>query len=121
MVYRFCKVFLSKSGEINNLVSDKNGVTIAKKITLSEQWKDFISTANHAFGINDDIMGLNNLICRIDVVVINNGYIIKKIISDFEKINYNVSFSLLNTSNFGLAQNRERVYFVCTNKDRFVK
>ena len=54
-----------------------------------------------------------------NLLVINNGYIIKKIISDFEKINYNVSFSLLNTSNFGLAQNRERVYFVCTNKDKY--
>ena len=38
---------------------------------------------------------------------------------DLEKLNYNVSFSLLNTSNFGLAQNRERVYFVCTNKNKF--
>ena len=63
---------LSESGTINNLVCDKNGKEIIKRISLSNQWKDFISTANHAFGINNDIMGLNNLICRITVVTINN-------------------------------------------------
>jgi hypothetical protein len=86
---------LSESGTINNLVYDKNGKAIIKRISLSNQWKDFISTANHAFGINNDIMGLNNLICRIDVVTINNGSSGNKykLISE---INSDTYFNLLN-------------------------
>jgi len=54
-----------------------------------------------------------------NLLVMNKGEVIKKIASDLEKLNYNVSFSLLNTSNFGLAQNRERVYIVCINKTKY--
>ena len=54
-----------------------------------------------------------------NLLVMNNGNVIKKIVFDLEKLNYNVSFSLLNTSNFGLAQNRERVYIVCINKTKY--
>lgn len=52
-----------------------------------------------------------------NLLIINKGEVIKQIISDLEKLNYNVSYGLLNTANFGLAQNRERVYFICTNKN----
>lgn len=52
-----------------------------------------------------------------NLLIINKGEVIKEIISDLEKLNYNVSYGLLNTANFGLAQNRERVYFICTNKN----
>ena len=52
-----------------------------------------------------------------NLLIINKGEVIKEIISDLEKLNYNVSFGLLNTANFGLAQNRERVYIICTNKN----
>lgn len=51
----------------------------------------------------------------------NNGKIMKKIVTNLEELNYNVSYSLLNTSNFGLAQNRERVYIVCTNKMKYTQ
>jgi DNA (cytosine-5)-methyltransferase 1 len=54
-----------------------------------------------------------------NLLVMNNGNVIKKIVFDLEKLDYNVSFSLLNTSNFGLAQNRERVYIVCINKTKY--
>ena len=54
-----------------------------------------------------------------NLLVINNGEVIKTIVSDLENLIYNVSFSLLNTTNFGLAQNRERVYIVCVNKTKF--
>ena len=56
-----------------------------------------------------------------NLLVMNKGVVIKKIVSDLEKINYNVSYSLLNTANFGLAQNRERVYMVCINKNKYNK
>jgi len=54
-----------------------------------------------------------------NLLVMNKGEIIEKIVSDLEKLNYNVSLSLLNTANFGLAQNRERVYIVCINKNKY--
>ena len=38
---------------------------------------------------------------------------------DLEKLNYDVSFSLLNTADFELAQNRVRVYIVCINKTKY--
>lgn len=54
-----------------------------------------------------------------NLVVMNKGEVIKEIVSDLEKLNYSVSYSILNTANFGLAQNRERVYIVCTNNDKY--
>lgn len=54
-----------------------------------------------------------------NLLSMNGGEVIKKIVSDLQQLNYNVSFSVLNTANFGLAQNRERVYIVCTNKSLY--
>ena len=53
-----------------------------------------------------------------NLLVMNHGDVIKKIVSDLETLHYTVSYSLLNTSNFGLAQNRERVYIVCIHKTK---
>jgi DNA (cytosine-5)-methyltransferase 1 len=52
-----------------------------------------------------------------NLLIMDNGNVIKKIVSDLESLNYAVSFSLLNTSKFGLAQNRERLYIVCIHKN----
>jgi len=54
-----------------------------------------------------------------NLVIMNNGKIIKNIIKDIENLNYLVSFEILNTSNFGLAQNRERVFIICINKKKY--
>ena len=40
-----------------------------------------------------------------------------KIISELERVGYNVYWKVLNSKNFGIPQNRERVYFVCIRKD----
>ena len=45
-----------------------------------------------------------------NLTIIDNGEVIKKIISDLTKLGYNVSYSILNTYNFGLPQNRERLF-----------
>ena len=42
---------------------------------------------------------------------------LQKIISAFESIGYNVSFKLLNAKDFGVAQERKRVFIVGYNKD----
>jgi DNA (cytosine-5)-methyltransferase 1 len=40
-----------------------------------------------------------------------------KIISELRRINYNVYWKVLNSKDFGIPQNRERVWFVCIRKD----
>jgi len=40
-----------------------------------------------------------------------------KIISELERIGYNVYWKVLNTKEFGIPQNRERIWFVCFRKD----
>ena len=40
-----------------------------------------------------------------------------KILSELDRIGYDVFWKVLNSKNFGTPQNRERVFFVCTRKD----
>lgn len=40
-----------------------------------------------------------------------------KILSEFKRIGYNVTWNILNTKDYGIPQNRERVFFVCFRKD----
>lgn len=45
------------------------------------------------------------------------GNTLKTVVKVLEKIGYNVKYEVLNTSNFGLPQNRERVYIVAFRND----
>jgi len=47
----------------------------------------------------------------------DGGNTLKVIIDNLDQLGYKVFYKLLNTSNYGLPQNRERVYFVCFRKD----
>ncbi len=47
----------------------------------------------------------------------DNGHTLKTIINSLENMNYNVFFKILNTSQFGLPQNRERIYIVAFSND----
>ena len=47
----------------------------------------------------------------------DNGNTLKTVVKTLEDLNYNVFYKVLNTSKFGLPQNRERVYLVCFNLD----
>lgn len=49
-----------------------------------------------------------------NLMTLEKGNCIKKIKKLFEDIGYIVSYKKLNSSNFGCAQSRERVYIVCT-------
>ncbi len=51
------------------------------------------------------------------LLTMNNGDAIKQIISDFEKLGYNVSYKLLLTANFEVPQKRERVLIIGTKKN----
>lgn len=51
----------------------------------------------------------------------DEGRTLKTIIATLNQIGYDVFHKVLNASNFGLPQNRERLYFVCFRKDLYVK
>ena len=58
-----------------------------------------------------------------NLTIIDDGSVFKKIQEDLSNINYNVSYSILNVSDFGLPQNRERIFIVGINKlyqDRYL-
>ena len=54
-----------------------------------------------------------------NLMTLEKGNCIKKIRQLFEDIGYNVNYKKLNSSNFGCAQSRERVYIVCTKDNTF--
>ncbi len=47
----------------------------------------------------------------------DQGQTLKMVIETLQNLNYQVNYQVLNTSKFGLPQNRERVYLVCFNLD----
>ena len=40
-----------------------------------------------------------------------------KILKNFKKIGYNCKYKILNAANYGVPQNRKRVFFICVRKD----
>jgi len=49
-----------------------------------------------------------------NLMTLEKGECIKKIIDLFEKLGYNVSYKKLNSKDFGCAQSRDRVYILCS-------
>ena len=67
---------------------------------------EFFKTVNIArpkFFLIENVRGL---------VSTNKGAFVKDIIERFGSIGYNVSYKILNASNYGVPQNRQRVFFV---------
>ena len=55
------------------------------------------------------------------ILFIDDGYVLKTIIRELNDIGYTVHYSLLNSSNYGVPQCRDRVYFVCLRNDADLK
>jgi len=53
-----------------------------------------------------------------NLIILENGKSLKKICDEFTNIGYFVSYKKLNASNFGIPQNRERVFIVCSLEKR---
>ena len=47
----------------------------------------------------------------------DNGKTLKIILQTLKELNYDVHYKVLNSSNYGLPQNRERIFIVCFRKD----
>jgi len=50
----------------------------------------------------------------------NQGKTLKVVINILDELNYNVFYKVLNASNYGLPQNRERIFIVCFRKSLHV-
>jgi DNA (cytosine-5)-methyltransferase 1 len=51
------------------------------------------------------------------MMTLEKGAIMKKIVSDFEKIGYRVKYNLLNAADYGIPQKRQRVFIVGIRED----
>ncbi len=49
----------------------------------------------------------------------DNGKTLKVVLKTLQEMNYTVHYKVLNTSKFGLPQNRERIYIIAFNNDNF--
>ena len=76
---------------------DKRGGIIFKIIDIVKKY-----TPEHV--ILENVPNLSSL---------NNGKDLEKICKEFENIGYNVSYKKLNSKNFGIPQNRERLFIIC--------
>lgn len=69
----------------------------------------------------DTIKCSNPKVCILENVkgftTIEKGVPMKSLLDELELLGYNVYYSLYNTKDYGLPQNRERVYFICIRKD----
>lgn len=89
------------------------------------------SSAGKQKGLNDERSKVYNKLLEIitkktpqiiilenvkNLLLIEKGEIFTKIKEDLSNLNYNISFSILNVSNFGLPQNRERLFIIGINR-----
>ena len=97
--------------------------------------QSFSISGNHT-GFRDNRGQLFYEICRIaeyhkpsilllenvkNILTINKGQVLSIIKTQLDEIGYDVHYSLLNASNYGIPQSRERVYFTCLRKGSGLK
>lgn len=70
----------------------------------------FVEKIEPDFFVLENVKGLLNL---------NNGFFKKDIIERFSNIGYNVNYEIIKASDYGVPQNRERVFFVGLKKEKF--
>lgn len=78
--------------------------------SLYLQYVRFVEVVKPKFFILENVKGL---------LTLKKGHFRDDIIKRFTRLGYNVDFKLLKASDYGVAQNRERVFFVGLRKDIF--
>jgi DNA (cytosine-5)-methyltransferase 1 len=91
-----CQPF-SSAGQKKGFDDDRGGI-IFKIIEICKKYKPM-------FVILENVSNL---------IILENGKPLKKICDEFKNIDYFVSYKKLNATNFGVPQNRERVFIVCS-------
>lgn len=78
--------------------------------SLYLQYVRFVEKVKPKFFVLENVKGL---------LTLKNGFFKQDIIERFGELGYNVNFSVLRASEYGVPQNRERVFFVGLRKDIF--
>ena len=91
-----CQPF-SSAGHKKGFEDDRGGI-IFKIIDICKKYKPM-------FVILENVSNL---------IILENGKPLKKICDEFKNIDYYVSYKKLNATDFGVPQNRERVFIVCS-------
>jgi hypothetical protein len=81
-----------------------------KRNSLYLEYVRFVELIKPKFFVLENVKGLLNL---------NKGKYKKDIINRFSELGYNVNFKVLKASDYGIPQNRERVFFVGLSKKYF--
>ena len=74
------------------------------------QYVRFVDIVKPKFFILENVKGL---------LTLKDGFFKEDIINRFSDLGYNVNFKMLTASDYGVAQNRQRVFFVGLRKDEF--
>lgn len=91
-----CQPF-SSAGQKKGFDDNRGGI-IFKLIDICKKYKP-------SFVILENVSNL---------LILENGKPLKKICDEFKKMDYFVSYKKLNATDFGIPQNRERVFIVCS-------
>jgi DNA (cytosine-5)-methyltransferase 1 len=99
-----CQEFSILRGERNTVFKSKRGLLYTKFV-------EAVSEKLPLFFLAENVKGL---------VSANGGYALKRIKSDFEKVDhvgYNVQYKIINFADFGVPQRRERVIIIGVRND----
>ena len=94
--------------------SDARGCRIAKKErdllrnSLSFAFLKIVEYFQPKIVLLENVKGLSTY---------NGGLLLNKILEEFDKLNYNACFKILNALDFGIPQNRERIFILAVHKE----
>lgn len=71
--------------------------------TLYMDMLEIVKNTQPSYILMENVIGILSML---------NGMVVKKIISDYHSIGYNVSYKVLNSMDYGVAQSRNRVIFI---------
>lgn len=79
------------------------GVATDPRNTLYLDMLDIVKEVNPQYIVMENVMGITSLL---------EGRVLSKIIKDYESIGYKITYKILNSMNYGVAQSRQRVIFI---------
>lgn len=79
------------------------GVATDPRNTLYLDMLEIVKETKPDYIVMENVVGLANML---------KGRVLNKIVSDYEKIGYKISYKILNAVNYGVAQNRKRIIFI---------
>lgn len=92
-----------------SIVGKREGLKNQEKGQIIFYLANILKIKQPSFFILENVKGLINH---------NQGKTFKIILNILENCNYNVFYNILNTLDFGLAHNRERIYFIGIKKEK---